>query len=507
VNRDPIDDKSQLYPVAVTFSNYIPVVPYSSPNNEVLAVNNRALMDTPVPGTMKLVVGTVACPYLGTAHVHDPMDDVLQEVSHWIDRFNKVEDITPEDVEKYFTLWNMRFPPARANTQRKVWREVMDRGHLEKRDFVFDMFVKRELTLKGGPEFQDFDPRAIQSPSTAANVVTGPFFYQFSKRLCKVWNSDSHICYTSGMNGEEIGAWRAQFGDEPVTILEIDESRYDAHMGKNSYDVKLAFYEAFGFSDWPMANEAYEGQRKKVGYGAKGVKYSVDYTVGSGQPDTSCGNSLWNGLKVSAFLNKQGLAGRYKVLVHGDDSLLVIRGQVSQFTNSNIAYMKKTMVEYNKALGFDVKVKVHQSWAQAEYCSSLFWPVLGGYVLGAKPGRQLVKMGWSLNKLDAGQTKGMLLGAKLQYGFVPVLRTYVGAYLGLCKSFAAKRFTDGREVYKSMITSRHLMTDDTIDFFMDRYDCHPGVLEEELLDIMRGADGLTTMVDWPGISSLLDVDL
>jgi len=501
-SRDKIEDKPQFYPNAITFSNYIPLVPYASANNEVVSVNNRALMKVPEP--FELVIGNVGVAVVSEEGVTTAMSFLMKAIERWLPKFTNNQIITPEVVDAKFQVWNSRFPMAKAKQQALTYQRIRERGYLVDSDLVFDGFVKRELTLKGGPDPQDFDPRWIQSPTAAANVVTGPFFFQFSKRLQEEWHPHANITYAAGMTAEELGAWRGQFGDEDVIIIELDETRYDAHMGKRSYDTKMSFYETFGIDEWPLAKEAYVGQKTKRGFSPKGVRWKVKYTVGSGQPDTSCGNSLWNGLKVEAFLDSQGVLLKAKVLVMGDDSLIVLR--LSGLSEETKTSMLSDVNQFNRSLGFSVKAKISTEWHEVEFCSSLFWPVEGGYVLGPKPGRMLPKMGWGLKELTEPQVKGMLLGMKMQCGFVPVLRKYVKYCLDLLGKAKTEIYNDARSIYKSFAVEHHSATSDTELFFFKRYGQTVKDMETSFIEAIRGAKR-TSCVDWRDISHLLDVDL
>jgi len=496
-SRDKIEDKPQFYSNAVTFSNYIPLVPYASLNNEVVSVCNRAIMQVPKP--VELVA--LRCLDGGTATA---VDFLMKAVKRWLPKFTNNQAMTMELINAKFQVWNARFPKARAKLQAQTYLRVRERGYLTEQDHVFDGFVKRELTMKGGPEPEDFDPRWIQSPSTASNVVSGPFFYQFSKRLQEVWGPTASITYAAGMTAEELGAWRAQFGDEEVLIIVKDQKRYDAHAEKRAYDTKMAFYEAAGIDEWPLARESYEGQKTKRGYSSKGVRWKVKYTVGSGQPDTSCGNSLWNGLNVEAFLECMEVHKKAKTLVMGDDAIIVLR--VAGISQEIIDQMLTDIKAYDLSMGYEATATITTHWYEAEFCSSLFWPVEGGFVLGPKPGRLLPKMGWNLKELKPPQVKGMLLGMKIQCGFVPVLRKYVKHCLGAMGKVKAEVYDDPRSIYKSLVVSQHVANSATDQFFFDRYKQQVKDMESSFQDAIQGAC-ITACIDWRDISYLLDVDL
>ncbi len=477
-SSEKIEDKPQFYPVCMTFSNYIPVVPYASINNETIALNNRALMITPHP-------------------CQQAWDKVIEHGTKIL--FDNITTISG-DIREDFNNWNDRFPKGRASNQSAAF-ETLFQKEICTEDYTRKAFVKRELTMKGGM-YEEFDPRCIQAGSHRLNSALGPFMYKFSKQLAGLWNAENNICYTSGMNGEEIGKWRAQFDDLDVTIVEIDESRYDAHQGEAAFNLQKCCYVKAGIDDYFQAGKALDSMKCIMGYSSKGVKYKVDYTMTSGSATTSCGNSIINGVKTSYVLESFGIRN-YKMLVHGDDNLVVIPGVMSE--RSQYA-LKQFIKMYNVKLGFETKVKISTNWSRVEYCSSLFWPTEDGYVLGPKIGKRLPKVGFSLRKLDVGEVKGMLLGLRIEAGFVPVIRTYTNHNLKLLKNVGKKEYFDDRRIYKSLPTATHRANDATNDFFLDRYGLTVEEAECELVKLFPDTL-LTSCVNYSFMDVFTSVDL
>jgi len=407
--------------------------------------------------------------------------------------FEKVEPLS-------FDEWNSKFPSGRQKQHLEAFNSLNE-CPLENKDTFRSSFVKRELTMKGGV-YEDFDPRCIQGGSDRVNAALGPFMHKVSKQVAKYWDIKNEICYTSGMTAEEIGCWRADFGNEDVTIIEIDESRYDAHQGPECYKNQQIVYDMCGLQQYYQAASAYKSMEKIVGYSSKGIKYSVDYTMTSGSATTSVGNSINNGVKTSYIL-KQALNLPFKMLVHGDDNLTVIKGHLSQ---DQMRKLKQKIILWNHALGFKSKVKISTQWEQVEYCSSLFWPVEGGYVLGPKLGKRLPKIGFSLNPLDVGEVKGMLLGLQIEAGFVPVIRAYAKRNLKLLKTVAKKEHLDKRRIYKSLPTTKHNSNDDTKVFFLSRYGLTVEEAENAYLECCK-TNSLTSCDNFPLMEIFTSVDL
>jgi len=476
------EDRPQFHPVAVTFSSYIPIVPYASKNNEVVAAVNRALVATP-----------------------NPDDGCWEEVYKLTEELtSEFEVIDGSDLEADFHTWNDRFPKDKRTRHLKAW-ESLEEKDLCQEDFQRSLFVKRELTMKGGETPKDFDPRAIQAGTDRLSVSYGPFMHKFSKQLAKHWNADNKICYTSGMTAEEIGEWRARFGNRDVTIVECDAERYDSCQGEGCYENGARVYRRCGIDSYGKASFALTSMKRAYGYTSKGAKYTVDYTMTSGSADTSARNSLNNGATMEWCMRKfqELYASEYNMLVHGDDNFLVIEGHLPAKLREVLAKMLKLAF---LRLGFKAKVKVSTEWYDVEYCSSLFWPVEGGYVLGPKLGKRLPKLGFSLRKLDKGEVKGMLHGLQIEAGFIGVFAEYARICLAKIPNVKTKRHDDARAVYKSMATRKHVGSVDTEVFFLERY----GLSMEQAVEGLKAAcanSSLTQCVDYRELVIFTSVDL
>jgi hypothetical protein len=477
VDRTEIEDKPQFHPICTTFSNYIPIVPYASVNNECVSLANRAMMVVP-----------------------ESEQEIWELLHSFAEHEMEVFEPMVCNLEEDFANWNAKFD---TNKQRKhvvAWEDLKTTP-LNKKDFVRKQFVKRELTMKGGESPEEFDPRSILACTDRLNVSLGPFVAKASAQLKEKWNPHSRICYSAGMTAEEIGEWRAQFGDEKVTILETDEKRYDSHQDKNAYRATSRLNKRMGIDQHGDASFAYTANKQTAGWSSAGVRFKVDDIMGTGIANTSYGNSYLNALKIAFALSRFGITDFY-ILVHGDDSLVVIRGHYSVSFLSNL---RGGFLSIQRSLGFETKLKISTEWSQVEYCSSLFWPVEGGYVLGPKIGKRLPKIGFSLTKLDEGEVKGMLLGLSVEAGFVPVLRVYAKHQLSLLKRVAKKSFTDKRTVYKSFATTKHVCNEDTAYFFLERY----GFDMEEMETLLSRSltSNLTDCVNYPALSLFTAIDL
>jgi len=467
-DQDSPPDKPQLHPNCITFSNYIPIVPYNDLTNEVVAVNNRALMQVPAVDTAVFKLCT------------QPLIDSLVE---------QMGMISYEDELTDFVAWNSYYPSEKQKRNLLAYNNLHTTGWLN-RYGVRKSFVKREVTIPKdhnyGYDFEDMDPRLIQGVSDEANVALGPFMRKVSKRLAEVWNADHRVFYASGTTGSDIGAWREKFSDRSVTLIEIDQSRYDAHQGVSCYEIENSVYSAVGIDQTSFARESFCAQRNTIGYCSNGTKYQVGYTRKSGDQNTSVGNSIINGIVTTAVLNKHGLTGTMVVL--GDDNLIVVEGRVK--------VNEQSIIDSFEAYGFKAKVKVAYEWHEVEFCSSLFWPVQDGYVLGPKIGRRLPKVGFNLRHLADPFVKGMLIGFDFETGELPCFRVYTAHCLSLLTGVEQREYIDPEQQYKIKASNRPVFCDATADFFYARYGVTVKIAETTLRKSLRTAHSIRHMISW-----------
>jgi len=474
-----IDDKPQLYPIGISFSNCIPTVPYGSLINEYFAVSNRAIMKCP---------GTSADRWEGVV--------VLAEEA--------LLPFTP--VDPNFYEWNDTFPPGKRRKQLLAFEHVREFG-LKEKDFIRKSFVKREATVRISDEPEEYDPRLIQGASDNYNVVLGPFMHKVSKQLASLWNVDSPTVYTSGLTSEDLGKWREQFGDHLTgVIIEIDQSRFDAHQGKESFDLEMLLHKSCGIDQHIEAKAALNSQKKTLGYTSKGIKYAVPYTRKSGDPNTSVGNSFINGVMtrycIETAFQTMGLIDEVKMLILGDDNLSVSTIPLNHYQQDEL---RELLVLGFRELGFTAKVKIHTEWCQAEFCSSLFWPVKDGYVLGPKIFRRLPKLGFSINKLSQRQVKGLFDGAAREMAHLPVLGLVVEKNLSFMTRIISGKLPYSYQ-YKSLCIDKHVRTADTDEFFRERYGLTADEADAQVAECLSLCKTITTCVNLPLLDQCKSID-
>jgi len=215
------------------------------------------------------------------------------------------------------------------------------------------------------------------------------------------------------------------------------------------------------------------------------VKFTKAQGRNSGDPNTSCGNTLVNATALGAWL---------------DEWATTFRGLVPEI---------KLLEQHLIALG--LKPKVHGTFDSVgvDFLSGWFLPTKSGTVWIPKVARLLTKLGWraspSLNKPWKREFCGTLQ-AYQTYSGIPFIRTYVKANLKFCDTTRAIKprwFGVDHSDNFSMPTEPDVAM---WNWFYQKY----GVLQEDeagLEKALNKATGLQYFCSWTPLEQMLSVDL
>jgi hypothetical protein len=327
--------------VGVGLATRLPVVSVDSAVNEERAIIHRAL-------NTKL----------------EPLDGL------WLDLAELSEELVPTKIIRAtnFAVWNMRFPEARRRKQAAALDAFESCPNVDtvRAACVRKAFIKREKLLKSTVlGVEDFDPRVIQGTSDLANALLGPWMNAFSKHLAHIWNAEHHVTYASGMNAEALGTWMTKTEEENfVYYLETDYSRFDASICKEALLVEQQVYDRCGAGPWAKCVLAQ--QLHVRGKSSHGHRYSITGTRCSGDPNTSCGNSMLNALVLVAALRRLGIFD-FRLIVLGDDSVIALKVQVQ------VGPFVKILAKF----GLVAVTVLHPDPDLVTFCSGRFWRIKG----------------------------------------------------------------------------------------------------------------------------------
>jgi len=299
-----------------------------------------------------------------------------------------------------FDDWVSTFPPHK---QRDFRAMELD-GYEMKQQTTAKSFIKQELTMRSSHHITKHkDPRMIQGGPAELTMACSPYIRKLAKHFRSSVRPSKHnwvgdiragrqIVYTSGLNANQIGdayslaleAIEAMCAPgEYVVVVEDDESRYDEHMTRGAFAL-LELYYARTLP--PHVVKHLMRSPCSKGKTSLGTRYSVPYTMQSGWPDTSVGDSIVN---AAMKYHVHGAERTWVTLICGDDSVTVT-------TTAELKRLGGSMgIEAKYAeLGMECEVVVRYDPLTAEFCSSRFFPANGTFILVPKIGKFLGKLGW-----------------------------------------------------------------------------------------------------------------
>lgn len=338
---------------------------------------------------------------------------LIRSVSSLIDLIPKSEE--PMD----FYEWAATFPPARRDELIATRTHTHDMPDLHAKSFI-----KREIALKLEEEMVFKDPRFIQGCPIELSAAVGPTLRTWTKLVrdeigpegftpAEV-RSGKHILYTCGRSNEEIGrCFRRAITvieelsdpDDPIVFLEDDQSRFDLHLTAGPFKFLKTVYKK------KLRPKVEELLRRGISRGTSslGTRYSIPYTMQSGWPDTSVGDTLVNAA-MKYYIHGKGRS--WVSIICGDDSVTIT-------TQSEIDRLGGIagIVQSYADLGMEVEGKVSYDPLDVEFCSGRFYPCGDTYVLFPKPGRILAKIACDMKKRSRENQKAWLRGicATLRY--------------------------------------------------------------------------------------------
>jgi hypothetical protein len=276
---------------------------------------------------------------------------------------------------------------------------------------------------------------------------------------------------------------------------ENDYSRFDSTIGLSLLELEVDIYRRFGLNK--RCAHLMLTNLDRVGKTPSGVKYSVPGTRPSGDQNTSCGNTMLNGLLMAYALWCQRPLFEWQMAVMGDDNL----------TQSNRLYDTGHIEGKMRLLGMLPKLVHKTHFHFLEFVSCRFWPTPDGLVLGPKIGKFLVKVGWMLRpptgeKRRAREYRGTLLSHVNSVGHVPVLNEVVQRMLELTAQSTTRFVQDNSRRLKNI--SIHTTTIETWNMIEDLYQLGKHDIDQINSQIANTFMG--GVLDHPAIRRIVDVD-
>jgi len=226
-------------------------------------------------------------------------------------------------------------------------------------------------------------PRLISGAQPEFIVLVGPWIMAVQDAVKRAWNIRNPICFSSGLNGEQIGKWASK--SELPKKLEDDIGKFDASCNEHLLKSEAIMFDKFGA---PTAtSQLIHSNVNTRGKTRFGISFSRKGGRKSGDPYTSLGNSIINALiHVVSFMKSRNYSfkeamSNLRMLVQGDDNVLFHTGPEIDW--------KKCLRNF----GFEAEGLYKDNLFKLGFCSGIFLPVDKGVILSPKPGKVLMKFG------------------------------------------------------------------------------------------------------------------
>lgn len=378
-------------------------------------------------------------------------------------------------------------------------------------------FIKAEIALKYEHDMKFKAPRVIQGCDPWLSIETGPWVRNFAKELRDglgpmEWDdleeqdiiNGRQIYYTCGRNSEDVGRAFSQglevigrmCGDgEHVVIVEDDQSRFDLHLTEGPF----AFLNWFYIRKLPRKVARMLKRGDSVGRFSNGTKYGIPYTMQSGWPDTSAGDTAANAA-MKFYIH--GVGRKWFSIICGDDSVTV----TTNLEIKRIGGLDNIVAKYAD-LGMEVEASQTRDPLEVGFCSGRFQPVGEGYILVSKVGKMVAKLGWDMVDRNSVGQKAWVRGIAatcVQMGGLDPLMASLAEGLKNCVGDGKVIVQQGWE-HKLKLSEEHKVDWDNYLLYVDK---HYGLCERDVVElcaILRKVE-IGRVFDDPRLISMAEKD-
>jgi hypothetical protein len=320
--------------------------------------------------------------------------------------------------------------------------------------------------------------------------------WKFGKVLSSVWSIKNCVCYASGLTAEGVGQWYdmaiQHLGD--CYGIESDLVRMDCTVCIEALRFERAVYESCGLTGDSLL--AVQLQEKTRGIGRHGTYYTVSATRKSGDPNTSCGNSMMTGYVLLSMFHRLNIPTNcWRAIILGDDVVLLVR-------RSRRFSVEEVRIEFALA-GMEAEPILREDPIDLTFCSQRFWPTGDGTVLGPKVGRFLSKFAWTLADTRGDRllqlARGNALGLYNSCRHVPVVGEFLERILQLTDSVVVNPVYQWRK-HAERVHQRDAMTWAAFVHWYGQPDM------QFIVEQLNNITSLPTTVLVPGLDRWLEAD-
>jgi len=310
-------------------------------------------------------------------------------------KFLPYRRLRPDSIEFY--LHNSNAAPGVKKKIKEAWGKLSCEGVTGETELSKELlykytirksFVKVENLSYGTPiGNKEKAPRLIQGASPEFIALVGPYFSAFQRYMKNQWNKNNFLYFTSGANNKDMGEF---FQVNPDwEMFENDVSAWDASFSLALCELEVWVAKKFGAPR--VVLDLMQANIRTHGVTTNGWIYSCMGTRKSGDPYTSCFNSLFNAMlhlfvfHLQTGIPPEHLKDHIRMMVMGDDNLMRHSGPRVQFYDDFIQ------------LGFVTESNYRDDISEVEFCSAIPVPSRQGLVFVPKPGKLMAKFGYFIN--------------------------------------------------------------------------------------------------------------
>lgn len=308
--------------------------------------------------------------------------------------------IERSDQPMEFDDWASTFPPSRKRELTRVRTNNKDMPEL-----LAKSFIKKEISPKDPSDFSFKDPRFIQGCPLELSVAVGPTLRPWTKTIVRTLAPNAgtsrevlegkQIYYTCGRSNDEIGdllskaasvVGEAAPAGAEIVYLEDDQSRFDLHLTEGPFRFLKSVYRR----KLPRKIARLLERKVSMGVSSLGTAYKIPFTMQSGWPDTSVGDTLVNAA-MKHFIH--GTGRPWVSIICGDDSVTVTtRDEIDR-----LGGLSGIVAKYAE-FGMEVEASLTSDPLKVGFCSGRFFPVGDSFVLFPKTGRLISKIGCDMKR-------------------------------------------------------------------------------------------------------------
>jgi len=431
------DTIRELVSIGYHTNDYHPICFADNQHNEIQSLKTRVICETPalnedfVDKFIKDIIKNFKTlfPGIGQLHVTElthpdakAIPDLLPHQYTYIHRSNADPSVKSILIKTFIRL-NSEGITEDSFLPKSVCRQWCNRK----------AFLKLENLLYNTPVgLKEKAPRFISGAQAQFICLVGPWMMLFQDKLKLSWGLDNFITFSSGKSNEELGNLCEKHYNHNLHPFEDDIGVFDS-----SVRPPLLQLESYIFKRCGAPRAVQQLVRMNIntrGVTKSGIRYRVEGTRKSGDPYTSLGNSILNGLMhYFAYKHRYRLSTiqvkhQLKMIVQGDDNV--------GFSKYKIDWLH-SMAQF----GFESEAKYRLQLEEIEFCSMRLYHSSGGYIFGPMPGRVIAKFGYFVNPPKDVPLQSLLRGSALglykQCHFIPPLKIFLDKVLIYTEGYQA----------------------------------------------------------------------